>query len=93
MLFRSGGLAFIYDVEHEFIDKLNQELVIATRIDTDEMDDVRHFLKRLLRTHLNESGSQKAQYILDNYRHTVRDFWLVRPKDMTKLPLNPEDGN
>ena len=89
----TGGLAFIYDVEHEFIDKLNQELVIATRIDTDEMDDVRHFLKRLLRTHLNESGSQKAQYILDNYRHTVRDFWLVRPKDMTKLPLNPEDGN
>ena len=89
----TGGIAFVYDEEHEFIDKLNQELVIGVRIDTDEMDEARHFLKRLLRTHINETESVKAQYILENFRHAVRDFWMVRPKDMTKVPLNPQDGD
>jgi glutamate synthase (NADPH/NADH) large chain len=89
----TGGIAFVYDQEHDFIDKLNQELVSAIRIDTDEMDEARHFLKRLLRTHINETESEQAQYILDNFRHAVRDFWMVRPKDMMKVPLNPEDGD
>jgi glutamate synthase (NADPH/NADH) large chain len=89
----TGGIAFVYDQEHDFIDKLNQELVSAIRIDTDEMDEARHFLKRLLRTHINETESEQAQHILDNFRHAVRDFWMVRPKDMMKVPLNPEDGD
>lgn len=89
----TGGVAFIYDTKHDFIDKLNQELVVAERIDTDEMDEARHFLKRLLRSHVNETESIKAKYILDNFRHSVRDFWIVRPKDMTKAPLNPDEGD
>ena len=89
----TGGVAFIYDTEHVFIDKLNQELVIAERIDTDDMDEARHFLKRQLRAHINKTKSVKANYILDNFRHSVRDFWIVRPKDMTKTPLNPEEGD
>ncbi len=89
----TGGVAFIYDTEHVFIDKLNQELVIAERIDTDDMDEARHFLKRQLRAHINKTKSKKASYILDNFRHSVRDFWMVRPKDMTKAPLNPDEGD
>ena len=89
----TGGVAFIYDTEHVFIDKLNQELVIAERIDTDDMDEARHFLKRQLRAHVNKTKSKKATYILENFRHTVRDFWIVRPKDMTKTPLNPDEGD
>ena len=89
----TGGIAFVYDESRDFIDKLNQELVIAERIDTDDMDEARHFLKRLLRTHINETASFKATQILENFRHAVRDFWMVRPKDMTKVPLNPEQGD
>ncbi|MCH9814582.1 MAG: glutamate synthase large subunit, partial [Epsilonproteobacteria bacterium] len=89
----TGGLAFIYDEKHDFIDKLNQELVVATRIDTDESDEERHFIKKLLSKYLDETSSEKAQYILDNFRHTVRDFWMVRPKNMTKMPLNPDEGD
>jgi len=89
----TGGVAFIYDTEHLFIDKLNQELVIAERIDTDDMDEARHFLKRQLRAHINKTKSKKASYILENFRHSVRDFWIVRPKDMTKAPLNPDEGD
>ncbi len=89
----TGGVAFVYDETRDFIDKLNQELVIAERIDTDDMDEARHFLKRLLRTHINETASFRATQILEDFRHAVRDFWIVRPKDMTKVPLNPEQGD
>ncbi|MDD2384039.1 MAG: glutamate synthase large subunit [Sulfurospirillaceae bacterium] len=89
----TGGIAFVYDESRDFIDKLNQELVIAERIDTDDMDEARHYLKRLLRTHINETASFRATQILEDFRHAVRDFWMVRPKDMTKVPLNPEQGD
>ncbi|MDD3323766.1 MAG: glutamate synthase large subunit [Sulfurospirillaceae bacterium] len=89
----TGGIAFVYDENRDFIDKLNQELVVATRIDTDEGDEARHFLKRYIRTHINETSSVKAINILENFRHVVRDFWMIRPKDMTKLPLNPGEGD
>ena len=89
----TGGVAFVYDEAHEFIDNLNQELVIATRIDTDESDEERHYIKKLLKNYVDETSSEKAQYILDNFRHTLRDFWIVRPKDLAKAPLNPEEGD
>lgn len=89
----TGGLAFVYDKNREFIDKLNSELVVALRIDTDEMDEVRHYLKRLLKTYQSETRSLKAKFIIENFRDAVRDFWLVKPKDMSKLPLNPADGD
>lgn len=89
----TGGVAFVWDEKREFIDKLNQELVVALRIDTDEVDEVRYFLKRLLNTYHNETKSLRAKYILDNFRDCVREFWMVKPKDMTKLPLNPADGD
>ncbi len=89
----TGGIAFVWDEKREFIDKLNQELVIALRIDTDEMDEARHFLKRLIRAYYNETKSVRAKYILDNFRDSIREFWMVKPKDMTKLPLNPADGD
>lgn len=89
----TGGLAFVYDQNHDFIDKLNQELITAIRIDTDEMDEVRHYLKKLLKVYLNETRSLRAKYVLENFRDAVRNFWLVKPKDMSKLPLNPADGD
>ncbi len=89
----TGGIAFVYDESRDFIDKLNQELVIAVRVDIDEMDEAKHFLKRLLQTHINETDSIKARHIVEDFRHNVRDFWMVMPKDMTKIPLNPDEGD
>lgn len=88
----TGGVAFVYDKEKEFIDKLNGELVFAQRIDTDDSDEVRQYLKRILKKHYNETKSDKTLNILNGFRQEVRYFWLVMPKDM-KSPLNPEEGN
>ncbi len=89
----TGGLAFVYDKEHKFIENINHELVEAARIDTDAGDEARHYLKKLLKEYLVETGSTKAQMILDNFRVEVRNFWMVRPKNLTKLPLNLENGD
>ncbi len=89
----TGGIAFVYDDGHNFIENVNRELVEAVRIDTDEGDEARHYLKRLLKEYASETGSSKAQEILENFRVEIRNFWLVRPKDMKKLPLNQEKGD
>jgi glutamate synthase (NADPH/NADH) large chain len=89
----TGGISFVYDQEHEFVENVNHELIEAVRIDTDEGDEARHYLKRLLKDYLVETGSKKAKDLLDNFRVEVRNFWLVKPKNLTKLPLNLENGD
>ena len=89
----TGGVSFVYDKEHEFVENVNHELVEAVRIDTDEGDEARHYLKRLLKDYVVETQSKKAQELLENFRVEVRNFWLVKPKNLTKLPLNLENGD
>jgi glutamate synthase (NADPH/NADH) large chain len=88
----TGGLAFVYDTEHTFVENINQELVEARRIDTDDTDEARHYLKRLLMEYYNETGSVKAKRILDSFRMEIRNFWMVRPKELRKVPLNLDEG-
>ncbi|WP_421717220.1 glutamate synthase large subunit [Arcobacter arenosus] len=89
----TGGLSFVYDPEKHFVDKMNQELIEAVRIDTDDTERERLYLKRLLMEYLNETESTLAESILENFRAEIRDFWMVKPKNMTVLPLNPEEGD
>jgi len=89
----TGGIGFVYDQDHTFIENVNRELVEAIRIDTDEGDEARHYLKRLLKDYLVETGSEKAKDLLENFRVEVRNFWLIKPKNLTKLPLNLENGD
>lgn len=76
----TGGVAFVYDKNRDFIDKINQELVEAVRIDTDDMDTERFNLKTLLQDYHKETNSSKAKEILDRFRVEIRTFWMVRPK-------------
>ncbi|MDK9693825.1 MAG: glutamate synthase large subunit [Sulfurimonas sp.] len=89
----TGGISFVYDADHTFIENVNRELVEPIRIDTDDGDEARHYLKRLLKDYFTETGSKKAKALLDNFRVEVRNFWLVKPKNLTKLPMNLEIGD
>jgi len=89
----TGGLAFIYDDKREFIDNMNQELIEALRIDTDDTELERIYLKNLLKDYVAHTNSQKGQNILDHFRSEIRNFWMVKPKDMKVLPLNPDEGD
>jgi len=86
----TGGVAFVYDKKHEFVDKINPELIEIRRIDTDENEKPKLYLKKRLIEYYNATNSKKAKYILDNFRSEVRHFWLVTPKD-NKPPLDPND--
>ncbi len=87
----TGGVAFVLDEAHEFVENINAELVEARRIDTDDTDIERYYLKKLLKDYYHETQSAAAKAILDNFRVKIRDFWMVRPKDM-KSPLKIEEG-
>ncbi|MCD6433804.1 MAG: glutamate synthase large subunit, partial [Sulfurimonas sp.] len=89
----TGGISFVYDADHSFVENVNRELVDAMRIDTDESADARHLLKRLIKDYVVETDSKKAKDLLENFRVEVRNFWLVKPKNLTKLPLNLENGD
>ena len=89
----TGGLAFVYDPEKTFVDKMNQELIESVRIDTDDTERERLYLKRLLLDYLHETESELAETILQNFREEIRNFWMVKPKNMTVLPLDPDKGD
>jgi glutamate synthase (NADPH/NADH) large chain len=77
----TGGVAFVFDKNKDFVDKLNRELVEMIRIDTDDTDRQRHYLKKILSDYQNETGSKTAQYIIDNFREEIRYFWVVQAKN------------
>ncbi|MBW2451909.1 MAG: glutamate synthase large subunit, partial [Deltaproteobacteria bacterium] len=88
----TGGAAFIYDRNKTFIDKLNPELVNARRIDVDDDNEGKLYLKTILNSFFDRTESPKARYILDNYREELAYFWMITPKDM-RAPLNPKEGD
>jgi glutamate synthase (NADPH/NADH) large chain len=88
----TGGAAFIYDRHKTFIDNLNGELVAARRIDIDDDNEGKLYLKKILVSYHNRTRSPKARFLLDNYREELAYFWMVTPKDM-RAPLNPKEGN
>ncbi len=89
----TGGIVFVYDKEHNFIENINSELIEAHRIDTDSGDEARHYLKRLLKEYVVQTSSKTAKSILENFRVDIRNFWLVHPKNLKKLPLNVDKGD
>jgi len=86
----TGGVAFVYDTEHNFVDKINPELIEIRRIDIDENEKPKLYLKKRLIEYHNATNSEVAKYILENFRSEVRHFWLVTPKD-NRPPLDPND--
>ena len=89
----TGGVAFIYDENHEFVEKMNNELIEAKRIDTDEMENERYYLKKMIKEYFFETDSPKAKKIINNFRVDIRNFWMVRSKDMINTPLKFKDGD
>ena len=62
------------------------------RIDIDDDNEGKLYLKKILVSYHNRTRSPKARFILDNYREELAYFWMVTPKDM-RAPLNPKEGN
>ncbi|MFO0450899.1 MAG: glutamate synthase large subunit [Pseudomonadota bacterium] len=76
----TGGFAYVLDLDRDFVDRYNHELVDIHRISVEGMEQNLHHLRGLIETHAKLTGSRWAQTILNDFRTYLGKFWLVKPK-------------
>lgn len=78
----SGGIAYILDASHELYKKLNSQLVLMEEI-SDEHDESN--LRALIQQHAEETASQVAKNILENWKDFIPHFKKIIPSDYKKM--------
>jgi glutamate synthase (NADPH/NADH) large chain len=76
----TGGFAYVLDMDHQFVDRYNHELIDIHRLTPENMENNLQHLEELIRLHVAETGSLWGQDILDDLRSYIGRFWLVKPK-------------
>ena len=76
----TGGMAYVLDIERDFVDRYNHELIDIHRVSAEGFEHHRQHLHRLVGRHRELTGSIWAQQILDEFRDYIGKFWLVKPK-------------
>ena len=76
----TGGFAYVLDIERDFVDRYNHELIDINRITPETMEAHLHHLRGLIQKHVRETGSAWGREILDDFRSFLPRFWLVKPK-------------
>ncbi len=79
----TGGFAYVLDMEREFVDRYNMELVDIQRITAEATESHRVFLKNMILEHVRETGSAWGQELISNFSDYASKFWLVKPKAAT----------
>ncbi len=83
----TGGFAYVLDMEGDFFDRCNHELIDLNRISTESTEHYRHHLRSVLEEYVQETGSAWGQTILNAFDEYVRKFYLVKPKAANLLTL------
>ena len=76
----TGGFAYVLDLNKDFVDKYNHELVEVHRIRNEGMEEYRNHLRSVIEEFVEETDSAWGKQILENYLDYLRMFWLVKPK-------------
>ena len=76
----TGGIAFVLDQAGNFADRYNHELIDIHRLQSEEMEAHREYLRELIREFVAETGSAWGRAVLDDFRGHLPHFWLVKPK-------------
>ena len=76
----TGGFAYVLDLDRDFVDRYNHELIDIHRVTPETMEAHLHHLRGLLEEHARETGSRWGREILDDFRSYLPKFWLVKPK-------------
>jgi glutamate synthase (NADPH/NADH) large chain len=76
----TGGFAYVLDIDRDFVDRYNHELIDIHRITPESMEAHLHHLRSLIMQHVEVTGSKWGEQILDDYRTFLPKFWLVKPK-------------
>ena len=76
----TGGFAYVLDIDRDFVDRYNHELIDIHRVTPESMEAHLHHLRSLLDLHVAYTGSEWGAAILDDYRTFLPKFWIVKPK-------------
>ena len=76
----TGGFAYVLDIDRDFVDRYNHELIDIHRITPESMEAHLHHLRDLIAAHVEYTGSVWGTAILEDYRTFLPKFWVVKPK-------------
>jgi len=76
----TGGFAYVLDIDRDFVDLYNHELIDIHRISSESMEAYLHHLRSLIMEHVAATNSEWGQEILEDYRTYLPKFWVVKPK-------------
>ncbi len=76
----TGGFAFVLDLEGNFHDRCNAELIDIHRITPEHMEAHRNYLRDMIAEFVSETASAWGQTLLDEFEDYAGKFWLVKPK-------------
>ena len=80
----TGGIGYFLDEDNTFADKVNPEIVKIQRI---AAEAGKQQLKDMITDHVEKTGSQKGQHILDNWDSYIGKFWQVVPPSEADNPV------
>jgi glutamate synthase (NADPH/NADH) large chain len=76
----TGGFAYVLDIERDFVDRYNHELIDIHRVTPESMEAHLHHLRAIIQRHVKLTGSVWGDTLLDDYRTFLPKFWVVKPK-------------
>jgi len=77
----SGGIAYIFDSNESFKDKVNPEMVGLEQPGSEDLA----YLHQEITAHAEHTGSQLAKNILDDWDHMQQYFIKVMPNDLKRV--------
>ena len=78
------------DLERDFVDCYNHELVDILRISPEGMEHYMQHLRKLVTRHVEYTNSDWGRQILREFRGLQYKFWLVKPKAASLAALADE---
>ncbi|MEC9205777.1 MAG: glutamate synthase large subunit [Pseudomonadota bacterium] len=83
----TGGLAFVYDEDKLFKNKINNQSVEIKNLNDKKLRNHQSYLLKLLKEHYRETNSLKTKYILSDINKLMKNFFIVKPKDVSLSSL------
>jgi glutamate synthase (NADPH) large chain len=76
----SGGIAYIYDVQRQFANLCNKEMVDLDAVTEDDAQ----LLQQMIQKHFDNTKSTVAKFVLNDFENQLKNFVKVFPKDYKK---------
>ncbi len=85
----TGGMAFVYDEDETFMQRVNKETLVIQRVTSNKWADK---LRALVEEHVKNTQSRFAERLLNDWDRQIDKFWHVVPTELAAL-LAREDAD